>query len=251
MPASIPQPYRAILGVLLAGWLALVLGGPIVMLLAGHPGHLWSLPSRLAQSALVLAAALALALGTTRQALHTYPWLILAGMAFGHVGDWNFGGVLGLPEPVVLGMLVFGIGHVLYMTAYRRLGRALGLENWQAVALGIVGFLLLTLVAWATLIRNPAKGPLMNYGALGYGFLLGAMAGWAAGLAAQDRRFTPLALGGVLFLTSDLFLGAQALRDLSFPRLGEIIWGTYIVGQALIVASTLTALRLLETPSPD
>jgi uncharacterized membrane protein YhhN len=92
------------------------------------------------------------------------------------------------------------------------------------------------LIGWWVLVRNPKIGAALNYGALLYALLLSSMSGLAASLAAQDRRYTPLALGGALFLASDMILASRLFRGLHFPQIGDVVWLTYISGQALIVA---------------
>ena len=52
-----------------------------------------------------------------------------------------------------------------------------------------------------------------------------------------DRRFVPLALGGALFLLSDLILAGDMFSGLYFPLIGDVIWLTYGPAQMLIVYS--------------
>jgi len=61
----------------------------------------------------------------------------------------------------------------------------------------------------------------------------------------QEPRFVPLALGALLFLVSDVFLGHRLFQGGKFLLVGDLVWMTYIVGQLLIVFSTATGLRLL------
>jgi hypothetical protein len=98
---------------------------------------------------------------------------------------------------------------------------------------------------WWTLIRSPQTPAVLNYGSLGYALLLAAMAGLAVSLALQEPRFVPLALGALLFLVSDVFLGHRLFQEGKFLLMGDLVWMTYIVGQLLIVFSTATGLRLL------
>ena len=79
------------------------------------------------------------------------------------------------------------------------------------------------------------EGAPLRYGALVYSLLLSSMSGLAGSLAARDRRYAPLALGGVLFLLSDLILAGELFGKAHFPGVGDVVWLTYITGQALIV----------------
>ena len=89
------------------------------------------------------------------------------------------------------------------------------------------------------------RGPVLNYGTLGYSLLLAAMAGSAAALAVQNLAFALLAVGGLLFMVSDLILGSELMRRTHFPFMGDVIWTTYTVAQMLIVYSSAAALALL------
>ena len=73
--------------------------------------------------------------------------------------------------------------------------------------------------------------------ALPYALLLAGTAGVATGLALQDGRFVPLALGAALFLLSDLILAGEMFSGMRFRLIGDIIWLTYGPAQMLIVYS--------------
>jgi hypothetical protein len=184
-------------------------------------------PLRMLSSALVLLAALA-------QARRGPPRLVAAGMGCGFVGDLIMAELLPLPEHVLFGMLSFGVGHGCYL-------RALGARRAAAPDIPAAGRAalplawLVALVGWLGLVRNPAIGAALNYGALAYALLLASMAGAAAALATTDRRYTGAAVGGGLFLLSDLILAARLFRQAHFTQIGDVVWLTYIAGQALIV----------------
>jgi hypothetical protein len=146
--------------------------------------------------------------------------------------------VIPLPEHVLFGMLAFGGGHGLYIRALsERACRSPQPQQLAArarwMALGMAWSV--ALVGWRALVRNPKIGPALNYGALVYALLLSSMGGQAAALAAQDRRYLPVAIGGALFLASDMLLASRLFRATHFPQIGDVVWMTYITGQALIV----------------
>jgi hypothetical protein len=62
----------------------------------------------------------------------------------------------------------------------------------------------------------------------------------------QNPVFVPLALGGLLFMASDLVLGSELMRRTAFPWIGDLIWTTYTVAQMLIVYSSAAALVALS-----
>ncbi len=190
------------------------------------------LPIRMLSSALILLAALCMA-GNHKPTAQ----LAAAGMAAGFLGDLIMAKVIPLPNHVIGGMASFGIGHGFYIHACNRIGHR---TEKNAQLIGIIGLLigwLAALIGWRTLAYTPTQGRLINTAALGYALLLGSMSGLAGSLAAQDQQFVPLALGGSLFLLSDLILAGEIFRATSYPSSGDVIWLTYWIGQALIVDS--------------
>jgi hypothetical protein len=199
------------------------------------------LPARMLSSALVLAAALLLWKDADTHS-ERGARLIAGGMGCGLLGDLIMAKVIRLPQQVVCGMLAFGAGHVLYMRAFLEPGTAATPATTPAATEGrpyrvLGGAWVVALVGWWGLVRNPAVGRTLNYGSLAYALLLASMSGLAASLAVQDRRYAPAALGGGLFLASDMLLARELFRKAHFPGIGDVIWLTYIAGQALIVGA--------------
>lgn len=184
-------------------------------------------PVRMASSVLVLLAALL----NARRHAGLQSGYAAAGMACGLTGDLILAELIPLPQHVIAGMLAFGTGHGFYLRACDQLGRlSPGLKQ---AGLGM-GWLA-ALIGWWTLARNPKQPLVLNIAALGYALLLGSMAGKAGALALHDSRHLSLAVGGSLFLGSDLVLAGELFRELDFPGIGDFIWLSYISGQALIV----------------
>lgn len=184
-------------------------------------------PLRMLSSALVLLAALA-------QARRGPSRLVAAGMGCGFAGDLIMAELLPLPEHVLFGMLSFGVGHGCYLRALAaRRAAAPDIPAAGRAALPLAW--LVALAGWLGLVRNPKISAALNYGALAYALLLASMAGAAAALATADRRYTGAAVGGGLFLLSDIILAARLFRQAHFPQIGDVVWLTYIAGQALIV----------------
>jgi hypothetical protein len=161
--------------------------------------------------------------------------LIATGMTFGLVGDLVLADVLSASNPVPAGMAAFSLGHITYISAIVLLGRSAGLtapfRRWGSLA----GCMAVGLAAWF-LIVFPAQAPIELRGAaLGYTILLAATAGAALGLALQAPGFTPLAVGGCLFLASDLILAGQLFGRFQFYLLNAAVWLTYGPAQMLIV----------------
>ena len=201
-----------------------------------HRSPTWA---RMASSAALVLAALAWWLGVGRSTpLAAYTAFLFLGMLLSFLGDLTMAELLPLSPHVLFGMLAFGLAHVAYLVGYGQASRALGLDDPRAWAGGVGGALLLALVLWWTLIRNPGSNSPLSYGALGYALLLGGMFGAALALAVQDPRFRSLAAGALLFLISDVILGNRIFRENHWFLVGDVVWILYITGQALIVFST-------------
>lgn len=190
------------------------------------------LPIRMLSSALIVASALSLTRSRSRMAR-----LGAGGMACGFLGDLIMAEVVPVPQHVIGGMLSFGVGHGLYLRALTTLGRERSLFSTRAVISGLGLGWAIAWAGWWLLARSPARGLLINAAALAYALILGSMVGLAGTLAAQDRAFIPLASGAGLFLFSDLVLAGTLFRETFFPHIGDLIWLTYLSGQALIVHS--------------
>ncbi len=235
---------RWLLYALLALWAGLLAGG----LLLGKPDaerrNRLPRPVRMALSVTLLAAALVWwQAGTAGTALARFGLWIAVGMAFGLLGDLFMAGLL-VPKPraVIFGILSFGAGHIFYIVAFWQAAGVLGLDSRQVWLWSLVIILATAALLWLLLIREPGRGPVLNYGTLGYSLLLAAMAGAAMALALQDAAFVPLAAGGLLFMVSDLVLGSELMRRTHFRSIGDVIWTTYTVAQMLIVYSSAAAL---------
>lgn len=172
-------------------------------------------------------------------------WIAL-GMTLGTIGDFFNAGLLDfvpLDDPVLGGIIAFALGHIAYIVGFANLAKVAGLNDRRAFLLAIVAWQLIGLGGWyfvaaeGTLARG-LVGP-----ALPYSLLLAGTAGVTSGLALQSRRLVWPALGGALFLASDLILAFGLFRG-SFPHQTEWVWLTYGPGQMLIVFSTLTCAAL-------
>ncbi|HJW84098.1 MAG TPA: lysoplasmalogenase family protein [Anaerolineae bacterium] len=125
--------------------------------------------------------------------------------------------------------------------AFTTAGQRLGLSNPLTAPPIWIGFVVGAALLWAAFVYSPRASRVLNLGALIYAGLIGVMAGVAAGLAWHDRRFWPTALGGGLFLISDVMLGNRELRNHPWFLVHDVVWVIYIFGQALIVLTTAWA----------
>jgi uncharacterized membrane protein YhhN len=159
-----------------------------------------------------------LALWAARVARGRDGWLIVAVLALGALGD------LVLEFGRVAGGVVFLLGHLVAILLYRRNARGSG---------GLAG------VAIAGVIAGSAFALTRDAGATVYALGLGAMAGSAWASRFPRNR---VALGALVFASSDLLIFAQdrVLAGSIIPAVA--IWPLYFAGQALIAYGAVTAL---------
>jgi hypothetical protein len=164
--------------------------------------------------------------------------LMTAGMTMGTLGDFFNAGrmqqVLHLPDPILGGLTAFLIGHLFYISACVLLARNCGFRNlriWWSV---VVAWQAVAVVGWYLVLFSPETDAVFLWAALPYSMLLAGTAGITCVLALHNWRLTLLAVGGVLFLVSDLILAYQITHERIFPN-GEPVWLTYGPGQMFIV----------------
>ncbi len=234
MAFPVAGPLRTWLLALLALWALLLFGGFIF----GQPDAAQSqrIPTwmRIASSAVLVVAAWSWWLAGVQD--KGVALLIAVGMSLGFLGDLFMAGLLPASPRVLWGIGAFGLGHVAYIAAFLRLANVLGLTANGPRLAAWLAWLLIGAVGWYFVVFRGQQATALHWAALPYALLLASTAGLATGLALQARTFIPLALGGALFLTSDLILAAQLFNGLSFALIGSVIWLTYGPAQALIVA---------------
>lgn len=196
-------------------------------------------------SLMLAAAAWATALlGAGGSAAAPYAYWVAFGMSLSYLADMIMAEMIRVPDRVLGGMVVFGLAHLAYLAGLVGLDRALGLGAgpWM---LGWAGaFLLAAVVYWRLAVDTPRAARALRAGALGYLVLLAAMAGVAWGVASRAPGLWPLAAGALLFFISDAILGNQIFRRNDWPGVGDVVWLTYIAGQAGIVWSVYPALLM-------
>ncbi|WP_431071870.1 lysoplasmalogenase family protein [Microbacterium phyllosphaerae] len=154
--------------------------------------------------------------------------LLFAAIALSWLGD-SVGALFPDAPEVPLMLLFFGIAHLAYIALFVR---HLGVRRmpWWA----------LIYAAWwiaMLLFLGPHTGGLLIAVAI-YGLVLGAT-------AAFSTRCHPLvAVGGAFFLASDTLLALRLFLPDSLPAWSNpAIMATYTIGQGLIIAGALIALR--------
>lgn len=153
--------------------------------------------------------------------------LLFAAIVFSWLGD--SAGALFPDAEIPLMLLFFGIAHLAYIAVFVR---HLGVRRMPWWALAYAGW-------WITMLSflGPHTGGLLIAVAV-YGLILGAT-------AAFSSRCHPLvAVGGAFFLASDTLLALRLFLPGSLPAWSSpVIMATYTIGQGLIIAGALIALR--------
>lgn len=169
--------------------------------------------------------------------------LLAFGMSLGFLGDLSLAELLPLRlfrQSFLVGMAAFALGHVAYIAAILSLifARTLHMQwviEYLALLVGLAGWYLVV-------FRGGVGGPALRLVALPYALVLATTAGFAAGLAMQEPLFIPLAIGGALFLISDLLVAGERFGGLRLPHISDVIWLTYGPAQMLIVFAVNSAL---------
>jgi uncharacterized membrane protein YhhN len=206
------------------------------------------LVSHLGSSVFLVVAGWIWVLGYSRSATAATAALFAAGMTAGAIGDFFNAGVLQdfvrLPDPVLGGMAAFALGHIAYIWACVRVARGNQFHSRTRRIAGVGFWEVFAIVAWFFVVyRGTNSGAhLLVWPALPYSLLLATTAGIATYLALEDRRFSSLAVGAVLFLVSDLILAFRLFHG-EFPMASHAVWMTYGPGQMLIVYSIGQAAR--------
>ncbi|MDH6227594.1 MULTISPECIES: lysoplasmalogenase [Streptomyces] len=160
------------------------------------------------------------------------PRTLLVALAFGWGGDvmLSVGG-----DAFLAGMASFAVGHVAYLSLFRRHGagrsRAESAGTAVVYAAGLAVLMVLLLPGLPAGLRLPVAG---------YSCLLTAMA-WASG-----RTGRLAAAGGALFLVSDSLIAAEMAGRGPLPVHGLWVMATYLAAQALLTAGVLGHVRPRE-----
>jgi hypothetical protein len=225
------------------GWLAAL----VASFTAGWTAEFWWDRARLdlrMLSCALLAVAAWLAWTWLRQTTVSRAmfWVAL-GMTFGFYGDSHVGERFWwppVPHPIVGGIVFYGLGHLAYIRACVLFGRE------QRVPGGLVGYLpillwqLLALAAWGAVALTSDEHVELRIATLLYTLLVAGTPGFATALAVTQPRFAWMALGGALFLASDVLLAWQLFHQ-SFPGIDELTWVCYGGGEMLIVYGAVYA----------
>jgi YhhN family len=228
---------------LLVAWAALLFGG---FLLGSGADITQRMPAwtRMGSSLVLVAVAWSWFIFGRRGPTGRFALLLAAGMTCGLVGDLVLAGLLPGGENVLAGIAAFGLGHVCYITAALGWSNRAGLDDRKIRWVSLVVWWAIGLGGWYFVVFRGQDATVLHWAALPYALLLASTAAVATALAVQDWAYVPFAVGGALFLVSDLILAAELFNDAQFRLMGDVIWFTYGVGQMLIVMTAGAARSL-------
>lgn len=206
---------------------------------------------RLTSSAVLVVAGAVLAWGMTPGVGRRIGWLVTVGMALGFLGDLFNADLIPLfgQDPVLGGIAAFGLGHIAYMTGLVTCAKQAGFRHGGKRLWAILAWQLVAVVGWYFAAYRGNPDSVLVWPALPYSMLLAGTAGVASWLAAEDRRFLGLAVGGALFLLSDLILAVRLFHG-DFAHASEAVWFNYGPGQMFIVYALNAARRVLAGGRP-
>lgn len=170
---------------------------------------------------------------------------VAVGMTLGFYGDSHVGTRFWwppFPHSILGGIVFYGLGHLAYVAACSLAGRLAGLRGGWIWSGPILAWQCVALAAWAAVALTSAAEPGLRVPTLLYTLLVAATPGFATALAVQQKKFVWLALGGALFLASDILLAWQLYHG-SIRGIDELIWSCYGGGEMLIVYGAIFALR--------
>ncbi len=170
-------------------------------------------------------------------------FLIPLGISFSFIGDlFN----LQFPkikekfdEPVFGGIISFFIAQVFYIWAFLTIVPAGELVSDGYLYYFLGALIVFPAVVFRFRVYNPERPKKIMYGALVYGFILGAMTAVALSAAIVHGGFWyAVAAGALFFLLSDAVMGETTIygRHPSFEY--QVPWVTYLLAQGLIVFGT-------------
>lgn len=177
----------------------------------------------------------------------TYALILLLAMLCGTFGDFLMAGIFYITaEPLINGILFFGIGHVFYLLGLRNRSPLL-IQNREAgsgriiiknLIVWVLSVVVILIIFYLT-VFNPTMLEL-SIGALGYGIILVSVLAFSITKWTSKFPFSfriAIILGFLLFLFSDWILAYHYFTDPTFLA-GPYLGITYAFGQLLIQLTT-------------
>ena len=161
------------------------------------------------------------------------------GMAFSWFGDMTMSQVkpicLWTKNRVVGGMAAFAAAHVFYLIGLFGGAAVAGINNSAAITAAAVIWCATMLFAWFFALRQSKEPFAIKSAGVVYITMVCVIAAMGIGITVYSVRLWPLALGGMLFLVSDVVVGLHDIGKRTIPYLEAVIWGTYAPAQFFLL----------------
>ena len=172
--------------------------------------------------------------------------LMFIAMSICFVGDLLMASVFYItPDPLINGVLMFSLGHVVYLIALsERSPLLLRSESPRLITRNVsiwIVSIVIVIVLFVLTLYNTAD-MVISMGLFGYGILLTTVLAFSLSKWFNDypKLFVIcLSLGFLLFFISDYIIGYRTLTDPTFLSGTEAVGVTYIGGQLLIHISSV------------
>ena len=172
--------------------------------------------------------------------------LMFIAMLICFAGDLLMASVIYItPDPLINGILMFSLGHVVYLLALKdRSPLLLESESPRSITRNVIIWIagiVIVIVLFILTLYNPAE-MVISMGMFGYGVLLTTVLAFSLSKWFDDypKLFVIcLFLGFLLFFISDYIIGYRTLTDPAFLNGTEAVGVTYIGGQLLIHISSV------------
>jgi len=149
------------------------------------------------------------------------------------------------PDPLINGILMFSLGHVVYLLALKdRSPLLLRSESPRLITRNVtiwIVSIVIVIVLFVLTLYNPAE-MVISMGMFSYGILLTSVLAFSLSKWFDDypKLFVIcLFIGFLLFFVSDYIIGYRTLTDPTFLSGTEAVGVTYIGGQLLIHVSSV------------
>lgn len=182
---------------------------------------------------LVLATLFALAaISFSKGPLNMFQTFILLGLVFGIIGDTQL--MIDGEDLFLQGMLSFTLTQLMFIAAF---SSTLYLVYNRAIVVNVMLVLVFVAVySYVSFFKN--LGSVMKAGIAFYTVIELVMV-FCAVSQAHNGITSLAAVGGTLFLISDLLLAWKTFKNLKLPGGSFLVWLTYGAGQYLIVLSAV------------
>ncbi|MBR6034013.1 MAG: hypothetical protein IKP28_04690 [Clostridia bacterium] len=137
---------------------------------------------------------------------------------------------------LIIGGIAFVLAHMFYCATYFQKIQAKGYQLWNfgaCVALAILGFITVAML----ITRSTTMNSNLYILGLAYLWLTGVNYTTIFSYAYSVKSIESLvALGGLMFLASDVIIGLEKFSGLKSGLARELVWWLYPIGQIIIIA---------------